>query len=99
MENLNCYKIENKDSSESAIVFSSSEQKAIHELKESFDCETFEDFESYTQDNPDEFENEEQFDEWNFDKFYSKFPKGSLLVSKIEVKDGLVLRFSEDFYY
>lgn len=93
MENINCYQIENGDSSVTSIVFATSEENALKSLKESFDCETYESFEDYNEENDYEFANENDFEEWNYSEFYELFPKEATSITKIEQKNGLVITF------
>lgn len=93
MRILEFYKIENGDASQVVIICASSEAKAIELLKDA-DCETFTSYDDYRLENPSEFENEEEFEDWNFAAFYEKFPRNSLSIKKLERKEEIIGSFS-----
>jgi len=97
MENLNYYKIENGDASQVVIICASSEEKALQLLKEA-NCETFESYEDYNEENPDEFKTKEEFEEWNYEAFFNIFPKNASSICKLELKEGKMFHFSAEFF-
>ncbi len=92
---LNCYMIENSNCLASAVVFSTSKNKAMQTLKEYFNPETNKTFEEYNSENPDEFENEQEFNEWKFEDYYEIFPNDDTSISEIIQTDGTMIQFFE----